>query len=152
LKAIYHVLEAHDFTTEAVTIEELCTRRRETLEEVRLQLSALEAHSMASVDDRRGTVHLTPQGWRLACAVVRNHRLWELYLTNAANYQADHVHEDAERIEHVLGEETVRQLERRLDYPNRDPHGKVIPSLRDLDSQQSMRGVRKPTGYGEKSA
>jgi manganese/zinc/iron transport system permease protein len=148
LKAIYHVLEAHNFETEAVTIEELCERRRETFEEVRLQLGALEAHSLASYDEPKGAVHLTPEGWRLACAVVRNHRLWELYLTNAANYQADHVHEDAERIEHVLGEETVRQLERRLEYPNKDPHGKSIPSLRDLSSQHPVRGVQKPSGYG----
>jgi manganese/zinc/iron transport system permease protein len=62
--------------------------------------------------------------------VVRNHRLWELYLTNTANYPADHVHDDAERLEHMLPEETVRQLERGLEFPNRDPHGKVIPSLR----------------------
>jgi ABC-type Mn2+/Zn2+ transport system permease subunit/Mn-dependent DtxR family transcriptional regulator len=151
LKAIYHVLEAHEFTTEAVTIEELCARRRETLEEVRLQLAALESHRLASFDQPHGAVHLTPEGWRVACAVVRNHRLWELYLTNAANYQADHVHEDAERIEHILGEETVRQLERRLEYPNLDPHGKVIPSLRDLTSRQPSSGIRKPSGYGDPS-
>ena len=63
---------------------------------------------------------------------MRNHRLWELYLTNAAQIAADHVHEDAEKIEHVLGEEVVRELERRLDYAKVDPHGRKIPSLADL--------------------
>jgi Mn-dependent DtxR family transcriptional regulator len=149
LKAIYHVLESHDFDSEAVTIEELCQRRRETLEEVRGQLHALQTHALAHFDEGHGAVHLTPEGWRQACAIVRNHRLWELYLTNAANYQADHVHEDAERIEHVLGEETVRQIERRLEYPHHDPHGKVIPSLRDLDSRPHARALPKPTGYGD---
>ena len=52
--------------------------------------------------------HLTPDGWQRACEIVRNHRLWELYLTNEASI-ADRVHDDAEIIEHVLGEETVRQ-------------------------------------------
>ena len=151
LKAVYHVLEANDFQTEAVTVEELCIKRRETFEEVRQQLTALKAHNLASYDALRGAVHLTPEGWRIACAVVRNHRLWELYLTNAANYQADHVHEDAEKIEHVLGEETVRQLERRLEYPNLDPHGNVIPSLRDLTNGPG-RGMHKPSGYGGKSS
>ena len=28
----------------------------------------------------------------------------ELYLTNEAEYEPDHVHEDAEKIEHVIGE------------------------------------------------
>ena len=38
---------------------------------------------------------LTPKGWEYACRIVRNHRLWELYLTNEAQYAPDHVHEDA---------------------------------------------------------
>ena len=53
---------------------------------------------------------LTPKGWGKACRIVRNHRLWELYLTNEARYAPDHVHDDAEKIEHVLGEETVRRI------------------------------------------
>jgi ABC-type Mn2+/Zn2+ transport system permease subunit/Mn-dependent DtxR family transcriptional regulator len=121
LKAIYHVLESRDFDDEGVTLQELAERRRATLDEVRGQLDALARHDLATFDARRGAVHVTPEGWREACAIVRNHRLWELYLTNAANYQPDHVHEDAEKIEHVLGEEMVRQLERRLAYPQRDP-------------------------------
>jgi manganese/zinc/iron transport system permease protein len=63
---------------------------------------------------------------------VRNHRLWELYLTNAARLAPDHVHEDAEIIEHILGEETVRRLEERLQHARLDPHGKPIPGLRDM--------------------
>lgn len=149
LKAIYHVLEDRDFKAEGVTVEELAARRRETLEEVRTQVAALAANGLASFDEPRGAVHVTPDGWRVACAVVRNHRLWELYLTNAANYQADHVHEDAERIEHVLGEEMVRQLERRLAFPNRDPHGRAIPSLRDLAGPEMPRPSRLPSGYGQ---
>ena len=59
------------------------------------------------------------QGWEYACRIVRNHRLWELYLTNEAKYAPDHVHEDAEKIEHVIGEKTVRKLERLLKNPKR---------------------------------
>ncbi len=147
LKAIYRALEDQDFNAEGVTIEELAERRRETLEEVREQVSALAANGLATFDEPRGAVHVTPEGWRLACSVVRNHRLWELYLTNAANYQADHVHEDAERIEHILGEEMVRQIERRLAYPNRDPHGRAIPSVRDLGGHEGVRGTQAPSGY-----
>ena len=77
-------------------------------------------------------IFLTPAGWQRACEIVRNHRLWELYLTNAVHYAADHVHEDAEKIEHVLGTELVRDLERRLHFAKRDPHGKLIPGLADI--------------------
>ena len=78
-------------------------------------------------------ISLTPKGWGTACRIVRNHRLWELYLTNEARYAPDHVHDDAEKIEHVLGEETVRRIERILSNPKKDPHGKLIPSQQDID-------------------
>ena len=147
LKAIYRALEDRAFGGEGVTIEELCGRRRATLEEVRAELATLDEHALATFDEPRGAVHLTPEGWRQACAVVRNHRLWELYLTNAANYSADHVHEDAEKIEHMLGEETVRQLERGLEFPHRDPHGKSIPSLRDVARFDHERTAPRVSGY-----
>ena len=53
------------------------------------------------------------------------------YLTSTADYDADHVHDDAEKVEHILGEHQAMQLEKYLDYPEQDPHGKPIPSMRD---------------------
>ena len=103
LKAIYHVLEDRGFAVEGVTLDEIAARRSETPGEVRGQVVELVKNNLATFDAPRRSVHVTPEGWGRACAVVRNHRLWELYLTNAANYSADHVHEDAEKIEHVLG-------------------------------------------------
>ena len=78
-------------------------------------------------------ISLSPNGWSEACRIVRNHRLWELYLTNEVQYSPDHVHDDAEKIEHVLGDETVRRIERILSNPTRDPHGKLIPSQKDIE-------------------
>jgi len=54
----------------------------------------------------------------------------ELYLTQEARIAADHVHRDAEDIEHVLGEEMVARLEAGLDHPDRDPHGHEIPRVK----------------------
>jgi manganese/zinc/iron transport system permease protein len=56
-----------------------------------------------------------------------------LYLTQEASYAPDHVHDDAEKIEHLIGEKTIRQLERILSNPRLDPHGKLIPSQADID-------------------
>jgi len=78
-------------------------------------------------------ISLTPKGWELACRMIRNHRLWELYLTQEASYPPDHVHDDAEKIEHIIGEKTVRRLERILSNPQHDPHGKLIPSQHDIE-------------------
>lgn len=132
LKAIYHALEEREFTGDQVSVSELAERRRETLEDAKSQLVQLRRHELASLSDDGDSATLTPAGWQRACEIVRNHRLWELYLTNAAHIAADHVHEDAEKIEHVLGEESVRQLEKRLNYATKDPHGKLIPGMEDI--------------------
>lgn len=147
LKSIFHVLEGRDFHGEGVTLKELAQKRRETIEEARTQVANLRAHGLATLNDE--TMYLTPEGMQRAMAIVRNHRLWELYLTNAAQIAADHVHEDAEKIEHVLGEDVVRELERRLDFARKDPHGRVIPSVADIRKAGSApeRGTGA-VGYG----
>jgi manganese/zinc/iron transport system permease protein len=132
LKAVYHVLEERNFKTEGVTLLELAQRRRETIEEARAEVRDLVRHGLATLDGE--TVYTTPAGHLRACEVVRNHRLWELFLTNEAHFAADHVHDDAEKIEHVLGENVVVEIERRLKFPKKDPHGKPIPSLQDLSA------------------
>jgi ABC-type Mn2+/Zn2+ transport system permease subunit/Mn-dependent DtxR family transcriptional regulator len=133
LKSIYHVLESRNFLGgDGVELAELAERRRETIEEARLQAAELSRHRLADLSGEDKTIFLTPEGWQRACSIVRNHRLWELYLTNEAQVAADHVHEDAEKIEHVLGDEVVRRLEKRLSYSRTDPHGKLIPSLSDI--------------------
>ena len=144
LKALYHTLEDGDFSAETVPIEALAERRREPVTVTRGKVRALQRAGLAT--EVEGLVVPTPDGWRRACEIVRNHRLWELYLTNAAQVAPDHVHDDAEVIEHVLGNETVRRLERSLNYARRDPHGKLIPGLADLEFKPQP-GPRAP-GFG----
>ncbi len=70
---------------------------------------------------------LSESGFREAKSVVRKHRLWELYLSKYMNLKADHVHDDAEGIEHVITAEIEKELEKLLDYPTVDPHDSEIP-------------------------
>ncbi|MCS7034922.1 MAG: metal ABC transporter permease [Phycisphaerae bacterium] len=71
---------------------------------------------------------LTDLGLAEARKIVRNHRLWELFLTQEAHLAGDHVHADAEYIEHLLPPEVVQRLERLLQQPAADPHGRPIPA------------------------
>lgn len=146
LKAIYHVIENNEFRTETISVRELAERRRETLEDAQRQLAAVRAAGFVTISG--DGVSFTPHGWQRACEIVRNHRLWELYLTHAAHIAADHVHEDAEVIEHVLGGETVRQLEKRLNYARRDPHGKLIPGVEDIRLVRVATPPSRATGFG----
>ncbi len=132
LKSIYRILEEREFQGEDVALRELAELRRESIEEARTQTADLTRHGLVTPHEEGNIVFFTPTGWQRACEIVRNHRLWELYLTNAVQYAPDHVHEDADKIEHVLGTETVRELERRLQFAKRDPHGRLIPGLEDI--------------------
>ena len=125
LKSVYHALELLE--GEVTTIETVAAARGETPDVVRSHLHAVVKKGFVVIEGPR--VCLTATGTERAERVVRNHRLWELYLTKEAEIASDHVHEDAEEIEHVLGEDIVRQLEEQLDYPDTDPHGRRIPGV-----------------------
>ncbi|MCM2274402.1 MAG: metal ABC transporter permease [Candidatus Didemnitutus sp.] len=138
LKSIYRVWEERDFAGEGVTFAALAERRGETLGEAQAQGRALAGHGLATISG--DVVHFTPEGRRRAAEIVRNHRLWELYLTDSANIAPDHVHEDAEKIEHVLGEDVVRELERRFRHAERDPHGRRIPRASEIHGDSPSPG------------
>jgi len=143
LKAVYHVLEDADFSGDQAGVAALAARRRMAPREIQKLLE--EVRDSGDVTLAGDNVAFTPQGWQRACEIVRNHRLWELYLTHAAQVAPDHVHDDAEAVEHLLGEETVRKLEKRLNYARRDPHGKLIPGLGDI---APGRPSGRATGFG----
>jgi len=132
MKALWQIRERTGFTEETVPLAALASQLRTTEPEAAARVEVLAKRGWA-VAVAEGGSQLTRDGHLRACEVVRNHRLWELYLVTHANVAPDQVHEDAERIEHVLGAELVAQLERRLSYPRYDPHGRPIPSLRDLE-------------------
>ncbi|HRA66127.1 MAG TPA: metal-dependent transcriptional regulator, partial [Caldilinea sp.] len=50
------------------------------------------------------SIALTPAGELVALEVLRHHRLLELYLHDKLNLPWEMVHEEAERLEHVLSE------------------------------------------------
>ena len=73
-------------------------------------------------------VHLTPLGERKAMEVIRHHRLLELYLARELGYSWDKVHDEADKLEHVISEEFEDKLDTLLGHPTIDPHGDPIPS------------------------
>lgn len=127
MKAIYKLLEDDGFRGESVRFDALHKVRKRNAAMVRKEVDELVRKLLAVTHDDGDTIALTSEGWKRATEMVRIHRLWELYLINQADYQADHVHDDAEKIEHVVSPEVMAKLERELDFPELDPHGKPIP-------------------------
>src|ERR687887_925727 len=79
-----------------------------------------------------GGVVLTPAGEQVALEVIRHHRLLELYLAQTLGVHVDDVHEEADKLEHVLSEELEARIDRALGFPTHDPHGDPIPNA-DLE-------------------
>ncbi|WP_424949873.1 metal-dependent transcriptional regulator [Deinococcus sp.] len=72
---------------------------------------------------------LTVQGRELALEVLRHHRLLEAFLHRALGYPLDEVHDEAERLEHVISEAFEARMADWLGHPTHDPHGDPIPAL-----------------------
>ena len=71
---------------------------------------------------------LTKEGQKAALEVIRHHRLLEAWLVKTLGYSWDEVHEEAERLEHVISEDFERRIAAAMGNPDRDPHGELIPT------------------------
>ena len=74
-------------------------------------------------------VRLAKKGEKTALKVIRRHRLLELFLVKALGYTWDSVHDEAERLEHVVSDELESRIDTYLGNPRYDPHGDPIPTL-----------------------
>lgn len=76
---------------------------------------------------KRQGATLTPEGEEAALEVIRHHRLLETYLHESLGFPWDEVHEEAERLEHVISEAFEERIDALLGHPTHDPHGDPIP-------------------------
>jgi DtxR family transcriptional regulator, Mn-dependent transcriptional regulator len=80
------------------------------------------------VDHRRyHGVTLTESGRQVALEMLRRHRLLETYLSETLGYGWAEIHDEAERLEHVISERFEERIAEALGHPTRDPHGDPIP-------------------------
>ena len=84
-------------------------------------------------------VELSQAGTKIALEVIRHHRLLEVYLAETLKLSIDAVHEEADRLEHVLSEELEARIDEQLGYPTHDPHGDPIP---DAGLRMTSRDLR----------
>jgi DtxR family Mn-dependent transcriptional regulator len=76
----------------------------------------------------RAGVLLTDEGRDAALAVVRRHRLIELFLVETLGLDWAEVHEEAEVLEHAISDRLLDRIDELLGRPETDPHGDPIPS------------------------
>src|SRR5207253_9267479 len=91
-------------------------------------VTRLSAQGLVEHDRYRGQ-QLTPNGRKVALELVRHHRLLEVFLVRVLGYGWDEVHDEAERLEHVISERMEKRIFELLGRPELDPHGHAIPTL-----------------------
>lgn len=125
LKDLYLVGERQGRWDVSVSWAHAMGVRGQTRGELRRSLEPLLLRGL--VGDAPDGLRLTDEGRAEGERVVRKHRLWEVYLTRRLDLPSDHVHRDAEAMEHALSDAAVDELDERLGFPEVDPHGRRIP-------------------------
>jgi DtxR family Mn-dependent transcriptional regulator len=123
VKAIYKLSEHGDRVTPTAVSGALGVSQAAVTKMVR-RLGELDLVTY----ERRPGIRLTERGRKLALEMLRHHRLLETYLAEQLGYSWDEVHEEAEKLEHVISEEFERKIDRLLGHPTHDPHGAPIPT------------------------
>jgi manganese/zinc/iron transport system permease protein len=137
LRALYEYGEAEIEPCGPVPLQELFDARSWSPGQLRTLLRRTAREGLVHRTD--GQVGLTETGATRARRVVRNHRLWEIYLMRYADVATTRVDHGADEIEHVLGRELVAELERAVREESPDL---AIPPSPHLLAQSGGCGDR----------
>jgi DtxR family Mn-dependent transcriptional regulator len=124
LKALYHL---HG-DQRPVPTRDLAQRLGISSPSVSEMVTRLTAQGLVEHDRYKGQ-QLTREGRKVALELVRHHRLLEMFLVQVLGYSWDEVHDEAERLEHVISERMEQRIFDLLGRPELDPHGHAIPSV-----------------------
>lgn len=125
LKTIYELTE----NGESASTNALAQRLKISAPSVTGMIQKLASSKPALVEyQKHQGVMLTKEGKKAALEVIRHHRLLEAWLVQTLGYSWDEVHEEAERLEHVISEDFERRIAAAMGHPTRDPHGELIPT------------------------
>jgi len=126
LRTLYKLHERHDFLLHHFTQADIQALR--SMPSSCLQSTLKKLCKKGWIESTTQGFTLTPTGIQKATQLTRRHRLWENYLNEQAQLSPDQVHQQAERIEHILTDEQEAQLQHELSNSQHDPHGNQIPT------------------------
>ncbi len=127
LKSLYHLQERSGFSTQSFRESDINAQRDFTSSDLQTAIKKLKREYWLIKTPMDNAYQLSKKGLEEAKRVVRLHRLWEMYLTERMHLKSDHIHPNAETIEHIITPEIEELLLKELGYPEKDPHQSVIP-------------------------
>lgn len=144
LKAIYELTQDQ----ERASTNEIARQMRVTPASATGMIQKLAAARPPLVDyQKHRGVSLTVAGEQTALEVIRHHRILETFLHEQLGFGWDEVHEEADRLEHVISEELEERIYDALGNPSFDPHGDPIPDgMFQMPDQSKIRLSELRTG------
>ena len=139
LRAVYEINESDQGVGHAHLSDLLAARSWSPRQLRRLTRRATRRGLLRTAQDR--SVALTKNGRAEARRVVRNHRLWEVYLIEHADIAPSHVDRDADSIEHLLAPDMIERLESLL--ASHFPHLTVPTSPHPITHASQQGGARR---------
>lgn len=117
LRGIYEYLEVRGLLNQeqtsdgiSVPVSALHQMRSWSLSKLNRIISQAQQEKLVDMT-QEGSLRLTEAGHNEATRVVREHRLWEMYLITYADVAPSKVDQDADTIEHVLEPAVISELE-----------------------------------------
>ena len=133
LKVIYRLTEEHG----RATTNQIAAALEVTPASVSNMLKKMANGEAPLVQYRKHKgVRLTAAGQQTCLEILRHHRLLETFLCEKLGYSREDVHEEANRLDHVLTEALEARIAAVLSHPTHDPHGQPIPTI-DLEMPES---------------
>ncbi len=148
VKTLYTMEEEDGKTDRVRPFNELRKRRHITSSRLKKVIHTLQKKGwVSSYAGNPESYLLTMEGRKEAKRLVRVHRLWEQYLNLHLQIAEDHVHDDAESMEHLITAEIESQLRQSLGSPALDPHKSKIPydTKEDSDSSEDSDSFKNST-------
>ena len=134
LKTIYHLGKQGSVAVSTNSIAEKMNTKASSVTDMVKKLAEKE---LVNYKKYYG-VNLTEKGRITAIGVIRNHRLWEVFLVDKLKFSWDEVHDLAEELEHVKSKKLTDQLDAFLGFPTHDPHGDPIPNKNGQINKKSL--------------
>jgi DtxR family Mn-dependent transcriptional regulator len=123
LKAIFKLSEKSE---KSISTNNIAAEIKTTAASVSDMIRKLSEKKLVNYEKYHG-VQLTDKGRKIAIALIRRHRLWEVFLVEKLQFSWDQVHDVAEELEHVSSPLLISRLDAFLNSPKYDPHGDPIP-------------------------
>jgi len=155
IKTIWHFEQAAQTARMSMIADALNVKPPTVLAMFR-QLNRLK---LIEYDKKLGAV-LTETGRQEAEHLIRKHRLIETFLNQVLAIEKPLLHDEAEKLEHVMSDQLIMKIDEYLDYPRTDPFGSIIPlsgtndlnyPLVEIKENTRIRVVKIPMSGDEKS-